>query len=212
MDVGALREPFTTITSVAAPLLWTNVDTDVITPMRRLTVRNARPLEDYAFEAWRYTDGNADTGVPLPEFVLNDPRYANAEIALTGDNFGCGSSRETAPSVLYDLGFRALIGTSFGDIFFNNCIRQGLLPIVVSSLDRETLTRSERPLTVDLTDQRIHTDGVEISFEVNSMHKETLLEGLDPIALSLKREAQIAAFQQRDRLERPWVYTGRQTR
>ncbi|MEZ5561176.1 MAG: 3-isopropylmalate dehydratase small subunit [Pseudomonadales bacterium] len=200
-------ERFEQIRSLAVPLLAANVDTDIITPMQRLTGANARPLADYAFEAWRYDDGNADSGAPRPDFPLNDPRYSGARILLTGENFGCGSSRESAPQALHDLGLRCLIGTSFGDIFFNNCFQRGILPIVVDAGTLDRLVADPGPLTVDLATTTVRTsDGAAIRFAVNPLRRESLLEGLDDIALTGKREALIAAFQDRDRTDRPWVY------
>lgn len=188
------------------PLLATNVDTDLITPMRRLTARNARPLADYAFEAWRYDTGDADTGAPLPEFPLNEPAYADCTIMLTGENFGCGSSRESAPRVLHDLGFRALIGTSFGDIFFNNCFQLGLLPVVVEQSVFERLVETTVEVRVDLPAETLSWGDEFMSFEVNPFKKNCLLEGLDDIELILSHESEIADFQRADRRSRPWVY------
>ncbi|MGE0621066.1 MAG: 3-isopropylmalate dehydratase small subunit [Pseudomonadales bacterium] len=188
------------------PLLAANVDTDIITPMKRLTGRNARPLADYAFEAWRYDTGDADTGQPIASFPLNQPGYAGASIALTGENFGCGSSRQSAPQVLHDLGLRCLIGTSFGDIFFNNCFQLGMLPVVVAPEELAGLVEWEGEVTVDLAAQTIDWASGSIRFDVNPLKKRCLLEGLDDIALTLSREADIAAFQRADRQRRPWVY------
>ncbi len=188
------------------PLLAANVDTDIITPMRRLTGRNARPLADYAFEAWRYDTGDADSGTPLPDFPLNEPAYADCAIMLTGQNFGCGSSRESAPRALHDLGFRALIGTSFGDIFFNNCFQLGLLPVVVEQSVFERLVETTVEVQVDLAAETLSWGDELISFEVNPLKKRCLLEGLDTIALTLSHESEIADFQSADRRSRPWVY------
>lgn len=199
-------QPFVPLRATPVPILAANVDTDIITPMQRLTGRNARPLADYAFEAWRYDTGDADTGRPIPGFALNDPAGPGPRILLTGENFGCGSSRESAPRVLYDLGFRCLIGPGFGDIFFNNCFQQGLLPIVVSSDVSAALADWKAEVQVDLAEQSITWGDRVVHFDVNPLRKRCLLEGLDDVQLSLNFEADIAAFQERDRAQRPWVY------
>ncbi|HEY5646255.1 MAG TPA: 3-isopropylmalate dehydratase small subunit [Pseudomonadales bacterium] len=198
-------EPFRPLRCRPLPLLAANVDTDIITPMKRLTGRNARPLADYAFEAWRYDTGDADTGQPLADFPLNQADYAGATIALTGENFGCGSSRQSAPQVLHDLGLRCLIGTSFGDIFFNNCLQLGILPVVVAQTLIGRLAAAEE-VVVDLAAQTIRCGDVSSDFEVNALRRRCLLEGLDDVALTLSHEADIAAFQNADRGKRPWVY------
>ncbi len=199
-------QPFEPLRCVPVPLLEKNVDTDIITPMKRLTGRNARPLADYAFEAWRYDTGDADSGQPLPDFPLNQEVYEGAAIALTGENFGCGSSRQSAPQVLHDLGLRCLIGTSFGDIFFNNCFQLGMLPVVVSAEVMARLTACTGAISVELTTQTISWEDGSVTFDVNPMRKRCLLEGLDDIALTLGHEPDIQAFQQADRAKRPWVY------
>ncbi len=200
--------PLQRIDSIAAPLLLADVDTDVITPMRRITGRNAHPLAHYAFEPLRYL-GDADELRPNPTFVLNDPAFAGAEILLTGENFGCGSSRETAASVLQDLGFRVVIGSTFGDIFTNNCFQRGLLVI---GLDEETVaalaaeSRQGR-FQVDLETQRITSpQGLVVHFDVNPLRRELLLSGLDDIGVTLRLSREIEAFQQADRRRRPWIY------
>jgi 3-isopropylmalate/(R)-2-methylmalate dehydratase small subunit len=202
-------EPLQRIESIAAPLLRANVDTDVITPMHRIIARSRQPLAHYAFEALRYLDGDGDTGRPDPDFVLNDPAFAGARILLTGENFGCGSSRETAPAVLYSLGFRVIIGSSFGDIFANNCFQRGIL---VVGLDRETVealaaeARQGR-FVVDLETRRIVSpQRLQVQFDVNPLRRELLLSGLDDIGMSLRLNREIAAFQTADRERRPWVY------
>jgi 3-isopropylmalate/(R)-2-methylmalate dehydratase small subunit len=202
-------EPFTSLVSKAAPFLFPNVDTDIITPMNRLMQQSDRPLAYYAFEHYRYSGGNADTGQPDPDFCLNRPEYHGAAIMVTGDNFGCGSSRESAPAAMFDLGIRCIIGASFGEIFFNNCFQRGLLPIQVSA---ELVTELadqvlEGEFTIDLDSQRIISPRQHvISFDINPLRKMSLLKGLDDISLSLQHEAEIAQFQARDGLERPWIY------
>jgi 3-isopropylmalate/(R)-2-methylmalate dehydratase small subunit len=155
----------------------------------------------------RYTDGDGDTGRPDPAFPLNDPALAGAQIMLTGSNFGCGSSRETAPMAIGALGFRVLIGSTFGDIFFNNCFQQGLLPIALAPPDVEALASDGGELTVDLEAQTI-TDarGRTTGFEINALRKACLLEGTDLIGLTLGLGDDIDRWQARDRSSRPWIW------
>lgn len=194
----------------AIPIMNANVDTDIITPMIRLTARLDKPLAHYAFEPLRYMDGDGDSGSPDPDFPLNDPQYAGAAIMICGENFGCGSSRESAPAAIAALGVRCLIGSSFGDIFFNNCFQQGVLPVVLPLKDVEHLAEQARQggrFELDLETQTITSpDGRRIPFEVNALKKRSLLEGLDDISLTLQQEEDISAFQKRDRLARPWIY------
>ncbi|MHB1717501.1 MAG: 3-isopropylmalate dehydratase small subunit [Acidimicrobiales bacterium] len=197
-------EPLRVVRSVAVPVLMANVDTDVITPMRRIVGRSEHPLHHYAFEALRYLDGDGDTGRPDPAFPLNDPRYAGASIMLTGPNFGCGSSRETAPAAIAALGFRVLIGPSFGDIFFNNCFQQGVLPI---TLDEAVVAGLTGELTVEVETQTVTAGSTTvISFELNPLRKACLLEGTDMIGMSLGYADRIGAWQDRDRVARPWAW------
>ena len=199
-----------TIESPAAAIMIANVDTDVITPMNRITTRAGKPLSHYAFEPLRYLGGDGDHGEPDPDFALNREIYRSARIMLCGENFGCGSSRETAPAAIADLGFRCLIGSSFGDIFHNNCFQQGILPV---TLEREQVERLARlsehgeVLLVDLPGQQITApDGSLYQFEVNSLRKKSLVEGLDDIALTLTMLQDIDAWQEADEVARPWVY------
>ncbi len=202
-------EPFTPVTSRAIALLMPNIDTDVITPMNRMMERGERPLHHYAFEAMRYVGGDGDASIPNPDFCLNQPGAEGAAIMVVGDNFGCGSSRETAPTVIAELGIRCLIGSSFGDIFFNNCFQQGVLAVVVPGSVVARLAGSVGVFTVDLDRQIITgSDGFRIEFECNALRRHSLLVGLDDIGLGLSHDAEITAFQQVDRLRRPWVYPG----
>jgi 3-isopropylmalate/(R)-2-methylmalate dehydratase small subunit len=200
---------FVPLHSRAAPLLLADINTDIITPMRRLGMKQAHPLAHYAFEALRYLGGDGDSGQLNPEFVLNRPEYQASTIMLTGRNFGCGSSRETAPAAIADMGFRCLIGTSFGDIFFKNCFQQGILAVIVEEaiFDRLVGQAGCGEFTVDLQscEVRLPDHGV-VPFEVNPLRRESLLEGLDEIGLTLKRGDEITAFQTRDHQRRPWVY------
>jgi 3-isopropylmalate/(R)-2-methylmalate dehydratase small subunit len=199
-------EPLRTVRSRVVAILAPNVDTDVITPMRRITGRSPHPMHHYAFEAMRYVGGDGDTGEPDPGFPLNDPESAGARIMVTGPNFGCGSSRETAPMAIAALGFRVLVGTSFGDIFFNNCFQQGILPIVVAE---DVIPRlvGDGEIAVDLDAQRITTaNGDAIPFDVNALRKACLLEGTDLVGLSLSHLEAVDTWQARDRATRPWVW------
>ena len=196
--------------SPAVPILNPNIDTDVITPMIRLTSRPKRPLADYAFEALRYQNGNADTGLPDPTFPLNQSKYQDATIMLCGENFGCGSSRESAPAAIAGLGIRCLIGPSFGDIFFNNCFQQGILPVTMSPeavLEFAHLAKDGGRFSVDLVNQTIiDPTGGTHHFQVNSLRKESLLKGLDDIGLTLQHYEAIRDWQARDNAVRPWIY------
>ena len=192
-------QPFKTITGAAIPLLQANVDTDVIVRIERLT-GNA-DLGHYAFEALRYLpDGSAN-----PDCVFNQPRFANAPILLAGRNFGCGSSREGAVTALMAMGISCVIAPSFGDIFFANCFRNGVLPIVLGEASIARLAESTE-LTVDLERQSISASGEAFHFLVDALQREGLLEGLDEIGLTLKSIGEVAAWQSTDRVQRPWVW------
>ena len=196
-------EPLRVITSWAVPIRVANIDTDVITPMRRITGGNEHPMHHYAFEAMRYVGGDGDVGEPDPSFPLNDPELAGAQIMLTGPGFGIGSSRETAPMALAALGFRVLIGPSFGDIFFNNCFQQAILPIVVPD---EIVERLRGVIGVDLEGQTITSGAETISFDVNPLRKLCLLDGTDLLGLTLSHVDAITEWQAADRERRPWVW------
>ena len=200
----------TRVAGPAVPILAANIDTDVITPMIRLTTRLERPLADYAFEALRYLDGNADSGEPDPSFPLNQERFHGAKIMLCGANFGCGSSRESAPAAIAGLGIRCLIGPSFGDIFFNNCFQQGILPVVLPSATVLVLARQAQSggrFEVDLNDQTIvDARGATHAFQVTGLRKRSLMEGLDDIGLTLQLDDEIRRWQERDSAARPWIY------
>jgi 3-isopropylmalate/(R)-2-methylmalate dehydratase small subunit len=192
--------PFTTLTSIAAPLLRDNVDTDTIIPSREMRSTGKTGLADGLFAPWRYLDADART--PDPAFVLNRPDYRYARILLGGANFGCGSSREHAVWALAEWGIRAIIAESFAPIFERNCVRNGLLPVrlprpVVAAL-------AGRIVTVDLAAQTVG----EHRFEIGAESKEMLLQGLDAIDLTLQHRDAIAAWQARDRAKRPYVYLG----
>lgn len=203
-------EKFTTLTAIAAPLLRINVDTDAIIPSREMKKVSKVGLKDGLFAGWRYLDPVARS--EDPDFVLNRPPFRDARILLTGLNFGCGSSREHAVWALHEWGVRCIVAPSFGAIFYGNCVRNGILPIVLESGRIESLAAlveqaPAKPLTVDLVAGTITApDGSTIAFEVPPADREMLLEGLDAIAVTLKHGAAIDAFQAADRSRRPWIY------
>ncbi|SFU15101.1 3-isopropylmalate dehydratase small subunit [Sedimentitalea nanhaiensis] len=200
-------DKFTTLTGVAAPMPLINIDTDMIIPKNFLKTIKRSGLGVNLFDEMRYDDNGAEK----PDFVLNKPAYRNAEILVAGDNFGCGSSREHAPWAIKDFGIRCVISTSFADIFFNNCFKNGILPIVLPQEDVDKLMDdAERGanaiLTVDLEAQTITgPDGGTIGFEVDAHKKHCLLEGLDDIDLTLEKAGAIKSFESRAAMERPWV-------
>ncbi len=209
--------PFTTLHGLVAPLDRANVDTDAIIPKQFLKSIKRTGFGPNAFDEWRYLDhgepGMDNAKRPLnPDFVLNQPRYQGASILLTRDNFGCGSSREHAPWALEDYGFRALIAPSFADIFYNNCFKNGLLPIVlpadtVDRLFRETFAQAGYRLTIDLAAQTITTPtGEIIPFDVDGERKHRLINGLDDIALTLQHTDKIRAYETRRKGEAPWLF------
>ncbi|MES9875191.1 MAG: 3-isopropylmalate dehydratase small subunit [Candidatus Sedimenticola sp. 6PFRAG7] len=210
-------EKFKSFTGVATPLDRANVDTDAIIPKQFLKSIKRTGFGPYLFDEWRYMDhGEPDmdcTDRPRNEsFVLNDSRYQGSNILLARDNFGCGSSREHAPWALEDYGFKLIVAPSFADIFFNNCFKNGILPIkldtaVVDSLFEKAM--GERPLeiTVDLNNQQLSlVDGEVISFDVDEFRKHCLLEGLDDIGLTLRHSDEIKAFEEKRREHAPWVF------
>jgi len=202
-------ESFSRLTGRAAPLRAANVDTDIIFPARFLLITSKRGLGRYAFYEWRYgPDGKA-----RPDFVLNRPEFEGAEILVAGDNFGCGSSREQAPWALRDLGVRCVISTSFGEIFFANCFKNGMLPVVVTPDQLQALmadAEAGSPIEVDLKAQEVRRrDGGFISFPVEPWRRDALLHGWDEIAIVLNQDGDaIAAFEQSQRAAKPWLYHG----
>lgn len=194
--------PFTTLTSLAVPLLRDNVDTDAIIPSREMKTVGRTGLAGGLFAGWRYSDVGAR--VPNPDFVLNDPRLAGATILLSGANFGCGSSREHAAWALAEYGFRAVIAASFNPIFRGNCVRNGIVPV---ALDAAPIAAAPGPLTIDLDGQTVTAaDGTAWGFAIDPEAKAMLLGGLDEIDLTLTRRDSIAAFREADRARRPWIY------
>jgi 3-isopropylmalate/(R)-2-methylmalate dehydratase small subunit len=200
-------EKFTTLTAVAAPLNMINVDTDMIIPKDYLKTIERTGLGKGLFAEVRYNDD----GSPNPDFVLNKPAYKTAKIIVAGDNFGCGSSREHAPWALLDYGIRSVISTEFGDIFYNNAFKNGILPIKVSKQDLDKLMDdAERganaTLSIDLEAQEIRgPDGGVVHFEIDAFKKHCLLNGLDEVGLTLEKTDRISAFEKAAAVERPWV-------
>lgn len=198
---------FTTITSVAAPLIRDNIDTDAIIPSREMKSTGKTGLSEGLFSAWRYL--TPDGRDPNPDFILNQPQYARAEILLGGSNFGCGSSREHAVWALAEYGIRAVIAPSFAPIFAGNCTRNGILPLVLAADAIAAIAANGRPVTIDLPAQTVRLEnGTEWSFEIGSEAKAMLCEGLDAIDLTFKHHAEIVAFQAADKAARPWIYLG----
>ena len=200
-------DKFTKLTAVAAPMPIINVDTDMIIPKQYLKTIKRTGLGSALFSEMRYRDDGSEN----PDFVLNKPAYRNAKIIVAGDNFGCGSSREHAPWALKDFGVTCVISTSFADIFYNNCFKNGILPVVVSPQDLEKLMDdAERganaTLSVDLQAQEIRgPDGGVVTFEIDAFKKHCLLNGIDDISLTLEKAAQIDGFEETMHEERPWV-------
>jgi 3-isopropylmalate/(R)-2-methylmalate dehydratase small subunit len=201
-------EKLVQLKSKAAVWLIPNIDTDVITPMKRI-LSNPYQLAEYAFEPYRFINGNADTGELEPGFILNQQQHQNTTIFIVGDNFGCGSSRETAPEAIAGMGIRCLISTSFGGIFFKNCFQQGILPIVFSPeiIDELVNVASQGDFEVDLPNQTLKTpNDRQFSFQIGNRQRQLLLEGLDDVGLTLKRMNSILEYEQSDKLNRPWIY------
>ena len=210
-------QPFTELTGLVAPLDRANVDTDPIIPKQFLKSIRRTGFGPNLFDEWRYLDrgepGQDCSNRPLnPAFVLNQERYRGATVLLARANFGCGSSREHAPWALLDYGFRALIAPSFADIFYNNCFKNGILPIVlpedeVDRLFREVQTMPGYRLTVSLPEQTVATPaGAVLRFEVDSYRKHCLLNGLDEIGLTLQHAEAIRGYEARRRQEAPWLF------
>jgi len=192
--------PFTTLSSIVAPLLRDNVDTDTIIPSREMKSTGRGGLADGLFAPWRYLQERT----PNPAFVLNQPAYGGAQILAAGANFGCGSSREHAVWALAEYGIRAVIAESFAPIFANNCLRNGVLPVVLGKAVIAALGGCEA--TIDLAAQTVSSSGESYGFHIDAEVKAMLLEGLDAIDLTLKHANAIATFHTHDRAARPWVY------
>jgi len=200
-------EPFKTLDGIAAPLNMINVDTDMIIPKQFLKTIHRTGLGNALFDEMRYnTDGSEK-----PDFVLNKPQYRKAQILVAGDNFGCGSSREHAPWALLDFGIRCVISTSFADIFYNNCFKNGILPIRLPQSDVDKLMDdaergSNARVSIDLEKQEIRgPDGGMIKFEIDAFRKQCLLNGWDDIGLTLRSEDKISAYEKNHKAQAPWV-------
>jgi 3-isopropylmalate/(R)-2-methylmalate dehydratase small subunit len=200
-------QKFTVLTGVAAPMRTINVDTDMIIPKQYLKTIKRTGLGKGLFSEARYKDD----GTENPDFVLNKPAYRNAQVLVAGDNFGCGSSREHAPWALLDFGIRCVISTSFADIFYNNCFKNGILPIKVTPEQLEKLFEdadrgSNATLTIDLEAQEIRgPDGGTIKFDVDAFRKHCLINGLDDIGLTMVKAKSIDTFEQTVTTARPWL-------
>ena len=211
-------QAFTTLDGLVVPLDRANVDTDAIIPKQFLKSIKRAGFGPNLFDEWRYLDPGEPgmdpaTRKPNPEFVLNFPRYQGASVLLARDNFGCGSSREHAPWALEDYGIRAIIAPSYADIFYNNCFKNGILPIVlpaevVEDLFRETYAVEGYRLVIDLDAQTVTTpDGESFAFEVDPGRKHRLVNGLDDIGLTLRFTEKITAYEERRKQEAPWLFT-----
>ena len=204
---NGLMDKFTTLEGVAAPLQMINVDTDMIIPKQYLKTIKRTGLGVGLFSEKRYQDDGSEN----PDFVLNKSAYRKAKILVAGDNFGCGSSREHAPWALMDFGIRCVISTSFGDIFYNNCFKNGVLPIKVTPEDLEKLfDDAERganaTLSIDLAKQEIRgPDGGVVKFEIDAHRKHCMLNGLDDIGLTIVKSKKIDDFESKARAARPWA-------
>jgi len=202
-------EKFTTLTGIAAPLAMINVDTDMLIPKQFLKTIKRTGLGVHLFDEMRYSPD----GKEIPDFVLNQPAWRNASILIAGENFGCGSSREHAPWALLDFGIRCVVAPSFADIFFNNCFKNGILPIVlpeteIAMLMEDAERGANATLTVDLEAQEIRgPNGGVIAFDVDPFRKYCLLNGLDDIGLTLEKTAKIDAFEESRRASQPWLST-----
>ena len=184
-------DAFKKIKTIITPLDQVNVDTDQIVPKQFLKLVQKSGFGKYLFYNWRY-DSNENQN---PDFILNDTKYENSKILVTGDNFGCGSSREHAVWALKDYGFSVIISTSFADIFYSNCFKNGVLPITLDEKTVEKLKNESGEIEVDLENQTLHTPTEKIPFEIDTYKKKILLEGLDDIALTLKYEDKISKFE-----------------
>ena len=201
-------DKFTTLTGIAAPLPMMNVDTDMIIPKQHLKTIKRTGLGKVLFDELRFQE----SGEEIPEFILNQSPYRSAKILIAGDNFGCGSSREHAPWALLDFGIRCVIAPSFADIFFNNCFKNGILPIALSATEIDTLLADAKDpetatMTVDLSTQEIRRHNQEIiPFTVDEFRKHCLLNGLDDISLTLQKADKITEFERQQQESLPWLW------
>jgi 3-isopropylmalate/(R)-2-methylmalate dehydratase small subunit len=202
-------DKFTTLEGIAAPLPMINVDTDKIIPKQHLKTIKRTGLGKVLFDELRYREDGSEN----PDFILNKPAYRQAKVLVAGENFGCGSSREHAPWALMDFGIRCVIAASFADIFYNNCFKNGVLPIklpqkVVDELMEDAKKGANARLTIDLANETItRPDGAVVKFEIDPFRKHCLLNGLDDVGLTLEKARAIAAFEERNRLSQPWLWS-----
>ena len=201
---------FTSLSSIATPLDRANIDTDAIIPKQFLKSIKKSGFGPNLFDEWRYLDhgepGMDNSKRPInPDFILNNPKYSEAQILLTRRNFGCGSSREHAPWALEDFGFRAIIAPSFADIFYNNCFKNGILPVVLSNEVVDRLFEYTGNIVIDLHDQSVTTDEHSFRFDVDPERKRRLINGLDDIGLTLQYEDQIRLFETEHFKKHPWL-------
>jgi 3-isopropylmalate/(R)-2-methylmalate dehydratase small subunit len=202
-------DKFTTLDGIAAPLPMINVDTDKIIPKQHLKTIKRSGLGSVLFDELRFrADGSEN-----PDFILNKPAYRHAKVLVAGENFGCGSSREHAPWALLDFGIRCVIASSFADIFYNNCFKNGILPIklpqeIVDELMDDARKGANARLSIDLEKQTItRPDGGVVSFEIDPFRKHCLLNGLDDVGLTLEKAPAIASFEEKNRLAQPWLWS-----
>ena len=201
-------DKFTTLDGIAAPLPMINVDTDKIIPKQFLKTIKRTGLGKALFDEMRYKNDGSEN----PDFILNKPAYRQAKVLVAGENFGCGSSREHAPWALMDFGIRCVIASSFADIFYNNCFKNGILPIklpqeIVDELMDDARKGANARLTIDLEKQTItRPDGGTVSFEIDPFRKHSLLNGLDDVGLTLQKEKSIGSFEEKSRLSQPWLW------
>ena len=200
-------DKFTTLTGIAAPMPLVNIDTDMIIPKQFLKTIKRTGLGKNLFDEMRYTPDGAE----IPDFVLNQPQYREAQVIVAGDNFGCGSSREHAPWALLDFGIRCVISTSFADIFYNNCFKNGILPIVlppeaVEALMADAQKGANARLSIDLEAQTVTSpEGQVYHFEIDEFKKHCLLNGLDDIGLTMEKAANIDSYEASAQAQRPWL-------
>lgn len=199
-------QPFTTLSAVAAPLPIINIDTDMIIPKQFLKTIKRTGLGVNLFDEMRYTVD----GKEIPDFILNKPAYRQSGILVAGENFGCGSSREHAPWSLMDFGIRSIIAPSFADIFYNNCFKNGILPIVLPKEEVDALMQhasdTQTPITINLPEQKITAGNKTFSFSVEPFRKKCLLEGLDDIGLTLQQVDKVTYFETKNQMNQPWLY------
>lgn len=198
-----MTEPVPFVSGVAAPLIRPNIDTDQIIPSSEMKSIGKTGLAGGLFAGWRYQAGSR---APNPEFIFNQPGFANAPILLGGDNFGCGSSREHAVWALHEYGVRAVIAPSFAPIFRGNCVRNGVIPVVLPANAVAAIAEDGSPVMIDLLAQTVSCGSHSWPFDIDASAKAMLAEGLDAVDMTFKHREAIAAFQAADRTARPWVY------